>query len=304
MANREGSKHEPKSEAHARLGEELRALRKARDLSQRALAGTKFSDGHLANVENGLTTPSTDLLEHYVTKCGGTLTRLTALLDEVNESKERQRRARRGSGSQRIEQVIASCEEGGQPDPSALYRIVESDLRFTFNEHGAGTEVRLVLAIRAKVQGMNRYYTGFGYNGDHRPGVVTPESSFGCSVGDFHESQSGIVNGYFKLGQALSPDDPEPYRFSFVMKLNSQMRSTPPCIGQFKTDILRHVVQLQFTPPSLPVKAWWFDVGTAIEVDDDQPASQMFALDPNGYYYTAFVRPYAGRFYGIDYRWE
>lgn len=112
------------------------------------------------------------------------------------------------------------------------------------------------------------------------------------------------MNGYFKLDQELSPADPEPYTFSFRMKLNSPVRSVPPCVGQFKANALRHVVQLQFAAPALPVKVWWFDVDTAIEIDADPPTSQYFALDPTGFYYKEFIRPRAGRLYGIHYAWE
>jgi hypothetical protein len=59
------------SQSRAAFADVERRARKARGLSQRALASGEFSSGHLANVENGLVTPSTALLEHYAATCGG-----------------------------------------------------------------------------------------------------------------------------------------------------------------------------------------------------------------------------------------
>ena len=305
MPNHEGSKHEPKNPALQRLGLALRDLRKARGLSQRELAGERFSDGHLSQVENGLTTPSTVVLEHYAERCGGNYAHLELLLREALASKEQQRRERRNvRDPKRLEDALEAAERDELPDPSRLYSVVESNFRFLHDERGVGTEVRLVMDIRAKVAGMDRYYTGFGYNGDHRRGVVTPEPSFGCTLGEFTESDTGIVNGYFKLGHKLSPDDPEPYRLSFRMRLSSDVRAVPPCVGQFKTNARRHMVQLQFTPPTLPERVWWFDVPTVLEMEAAQPAANYFTSDPTGFYFKEFVSPIAGRLYGLDYRWE
>lgn len=303
MANHEGSRHEPKSEAHARLGVTLRELRKARGLSQRALANGEFSDGHLANVENGLTTPSTALLEHYVAHCGGDYGLLELMLADVLAHKEHQRRERRAS--ERGEPITqANGQLYDRPDPYRLYRLASIETHMTYDYHGIPTDFRAHLAMRAKVPGLNRYYFGIGCHGDYRRGVLELLPGEGCRVGEFHESEMGVHNGYFELDRELSPDDPAPYEFSFSAKYHTHKRVDQPLVSQPKTETARYVVQLQFTQPSLPAKVWWYDVATAVEVEDDQPEVQTLTNSPSGYYRHEFTRLVIGRVYGFGWRWE
>jgi hypothetical protein len=175
---------------------------------------------------------------------------------------------------------------------------------FTHDERGVGTEIRITLSIRARVYGLTRYYTGWGYNGSTQRGTVTPEAGMGCHLGKFEESDSGVINGYFLLDKVLTPEDLRPYDFSFRMMFHTDQRAIPPTVGQFKADASRHAVHIKFTPPALPVRVWWFDAATAVEVERNPAAHQVFPFSPDGYYFKEFIRPLAGRFYGIHYKWE
>ena len=303
MANREGSRHEPKSEAHARLGAQLRELRKARGLSQRALAAGVFSDSHLANVENGLVTPSTALLEHYIAKCGGDYSLLDLMLADVLAHREHQRRERRASErGEPIAQADGQLYE--RPDPYRLYRLASIETYTTYDYHGIPTDFRAHIAIRAKVPGLNRYYFGIGCHGDYRRGAMELLAGEGCHIGEFHESDKGVHNGYFELDRELSPEDAAPYEFSFAAKYHTHMRVDQPLVSQPKTETARYLVQVQFTPPSLPAKVWWYDVATAVEVEDDQPEDQTMPTSLSGYYRHEFTRLVIGRVYGFGWRWE
>lgn len=302
MPGKKGSQP-PKSELHRQLGEELRRLREAGGMTLRQFAAaiSYQSDGYLCTVENGRATPSLELVNAYVRECGGNATPLQVLLDDIHKADQGRRREQRGKGQDTAIRPEAFYDP---PDPGRLYHVVTSDIRFTMDERGAGTEVRISLAIKAKLLGVERYYTGWGYNGNTSRGVVEPQSGFGCRIGNFHESEVGAVNGYFLLDRAISPSDPEPYPFSFLMRLHTHEPAIPPTIGQFQADAIRHAVHLQFTPPALPARVWWFDVATALEVEDDPLQDHIFPHDPGGYYFKEFLYPKAGRLYGINWQWE
>lgn len=304
MANREGSRHEPKSEAHARLGAQLRELRKARGLSQRALASGAFSDSHLANVENGLVTPSPALLEHYIAKCGGDYGLLDLMLADVLAHKEHQRRERRAWERGEVTQGTNVHQVYDRPEPYRLYRLASIETLTVYDHHGIPTDFRAHVALRAKVPGLNRYYFGIGCHGDYRRGVMELLPGDGCRIGEFHESDKGVHNGYFELDEMLSPDDPQPYEFSFAAKYHTHMRVDQPLVSQPKTETARYLVQVQFTPPSLPAKVWWYDVATAVEIEDDQPDEQTFVANPSGYYRHEFRHLVIGRVYGFGWWWE
>lgn len=304
MANREGSKHPPKSDAHARLGQALRDLRKERGFSQRELAGERFSNGHLANVENGLATPSTELLEQYTDVCGGDYGLLELMLRDVLATTEHERRKRRASERGEEQLTTQATDMYDPPDPFRLYSIDSIESHVTYDGHGIPTELRIVLTIRAKVHGLNRYYFGMGCHGDYRRGVVTLESGFGCSIGSFTESDKGVHNGYFLLDRELSPDNQQAHTFSFRVIYHTHVRADWPIISQPKTDTARYVLAAQFTPPSLPKRVWWFDTATAVEAEDDPTDDQLYLQDTGGFYRKEFTRLTRGRVYGLNGEWE
>lgn len=304
MPNHEGSKHEPKNPALQRLGLALRDLRKARGLSQRELAGERFSDGHLSQVENGLTTPSTEVLEHYAERCGGNYAHLELLLREALASKEHQRRERRASEQGGPARLTNARDLYDRRDPFQLYSIALIESFVSYDSHGIPTELRLLLNLRAKAPGLDRYYFGMGCHGDYRRGVVSLESGPGCSIGHFDESDKGVHLGYFQLDHELSPDDPEPYAFSFRVNYHTHVRSDWPIISQPKTDTARYVLTAQFTSPSIPKRMWWFDVATAVEAEDDPTFEQVFPYDASGFYRHIFERLTIGRVYGFNGTWE
>jgi len=260
------------------------------------------SPGHIANIEGGHQAPSVELLNKWVRACGGQVGPPYTLLQRIHEQVEADKQAKRATG--KPAGVVTAHDFYDPPNPGELYYIVTSDMRFTLDERGFGKETRVTLSIRAKVSDVDRYFTAWSYNGNTERGVVRPTSGFGCKVGEFAESSIGAVDGYFLLDKVLHPDDPEPYEFSFRMQLSPNNRAVPPIIGQFRADTQRHAIAIQFAEPALPVKVWWFDVATSVEIEVDPPSSQVFPFDPGGYYYKEFMRPRAGRLYGIDYRWE
>jgi len=304
MSGARKKSREPKSELHEQLGNELRLLREARGLTQRRLAQLVGlnSGGHVSNIEGGHEAPSQESLAKWVQVCGGQIGPLYMMLQQIHEAVETKKQAQRAAN--KPAPLVTAQDFYEPPDPGALYYIVTSDMRFTLDERGFGKESRVALSIRAKVPGVDRFFTAWGYNGSTERGVVRPTSGFGCSVGEFSETDEGVIQGYFKLDRILDPSDPQPYEFSFRMVFNPTTRAVPPSTAQFRSDTQRHSVAIQFTPPALPVEVWWFDVATAVEVELDPPPERVFPDDPGGYYYKEFVRPRVGRLYGIDYRWE
>ncbi|HEV2638163.1 MAG TPA: helix-turn-helix transcriptional regulator [Actinocrinis sp.] len=304
MANREGSKHPPKSETLQRLGVALREVRKARGLSQRELAGDQYSGGHLSQVENGLVVPSTALLEHYASACGGNYAYLELMLREVLATSEHRRRERRASERGEVLYVPNAHDLYEEHDPFRLYSIASIESFISYDRHGIPTELRLLLSIRAKAYGLDRYYFGMGCHGDYRRGVVSLEGGPGCTIGHFDESDKGVHLGYFQLDRELSPSDSEPYSFSFHVDYRTHVRSDWPIMSQPRTDTARYVLTTQFTPPSIPKRVWWFDTATAVETEDDPRDDQIFRRDDSGFYRHVYERLTIGRMYGFNGEWE
>jgi transcriptional regulator with XRE-family HTH domain len=268
----------PKSELHAQLGAELRMLRRARGLSQRKLAPLVGLEswGHVSNIEHGYVGTSEQVVIRWAEECDAQPGQLLIMLEQIHAA-ERSSEEKRLSGRPSATYELRAEHFYDPPDPARLYAIDTSDMYFTHDERGVGTEVRITLSIRARKPGLNRYYTGWGYNGSTTRGIVTPDAGMGCRVGHFDESDTGVINGYFLLDKVLDPED-APYSFSFRMLFHSDQRAIPPTIGQFKADASRHAVHIKFTPPALPVKVWWFDVPTAVEVERDPAEHQSIPV--------------------------
>lgn len=172
-----------------------------------------------------------------------------------------------------------------------------------YDHRGVPDEFRTVIKIKAKVPDLDRYYFGYGCHGDNRRGVVTLEPGFGCQLGEFRESNLGVHDGYFLLDKELSPDDAEPYTFSFRAQYHTdRVWADKPIISQPKTETRLKIMHLQFTPPALPSKVWWYDVATAVEIANDQPESHVLPYDPGGYYYHELHQLVIGRVYGMDWK--
>ena len=249
-------------------------------------------------------TPSTQLLGHYASVCGGDYAYLELMLREVLAAGERQRRTQRAweRGEPAPQNDAHSLYDS--PEPFRLYSIDVIESHTTYDGHGIPTELRLILTIRAKVEGLDRYYFGIGCHGDYRRGAVSLEAGFGCSIGEFTESDKGVHNGYFQLDRELSPEDAEPFTFLIRVVYHTHVRADWPIISQPKTDTVRYVLSAQFTAPSLPKRVWWFDAATAVEAENDPADKQVLPRTSSGFYRHVFTSLALWRTYGLNGEWE
>jgi hypothetical protein len=130
-----------------------------------------------------------------------------------------------------------------------------------------------------------------------------PVAGFGCSVRTYDESRRGVVSGHLQLDRPLSPSDPEPFAFSYLIKYNMERRADWPILIMARDNIARIAGHVQFTPPALPVKVWWLDVADSLDIGLDQPEANTLPIDSAGYYVKDRDDAPGHRYYGLDWQW-
>jgi transcriptional regulator with XRE-family HTH domain len=297
----------PISETHRKLGEALRQLRLNSGLTQSRVAEGVYHHSYLSSVENGCAIPSIKVIDLYIARCGGTdgqRKNLANLLDDIRNATYETKFARHAAEKGIDSATLKAIERRDLLEPEDLYTLDMIEMHVSCNDRRLPQEVRSLVKIRAKVEGADRYYFRASYNEDLRPGVLTPVPGSGCSMGAYTESKRGVLNGYFRLDRQLSPNDPEPYVFSHRMLYNTERRVEWPILITPKTDMDRIAIHVQFTPPAVPNRVWWFDLTDAWDVWLDQPDSNALPVDSGGYYFRDWSNPLSNRSYGMLAEWE
>lgn len=289
------------SAGHAALGAELKRTRIAAGRTLRSLS--KYSSGHLSNVEGGSVTPSRELVRYYIEELRGDPSLLMGLynsaVDQREQHKRRQRAERRGENAEEHQNTLEDIADG--------YKITTKESAFRLHSSGAINEVRYFYSIRARRPGVKFFHAAHTYTAERRRGIFTVEPATGCRLHQVIESATGAIRVLLELDQELHEDSAEPYQLSYLLKLNTKVVSVP-VLGYTNSNFLpRYSLRVHFDDASSPVKVWWFQtrsVQAELPGDYEPDPSRIMPHDPYGYYSHEFLALERGTNCGIAWVWR
>ena len=303
MADQPSHRRPRPGTARARLGAELRRIRRVAGQSQRDIHGPTGS-GHASNVERGHTQPSWDFIEKYLAH-GGDPQHVRSLYElSRTESEHRKTEQRRGSQPGSFQAPPAPQEVGdlSAQDIRRHYVIETRKERYTFNSGGIATSVWCESAIRAISPGAVLFCVTHSYDADQRPGVLRIAAEKGCTLERVDTYPTGSLRAFLRLDRGLYPDDPQPYSCSYRVFVVTSVRARPILLSHPGPGTRRFTLDAQFAEPLLPRRLWWFAV--------DNELSAMIPGDgydiptnPDGHYRRSFEVLVQGWCYGLAWQW-
>jgi len=291
-----GSKSAPKSDAHAKLGEELRSIRGVAGKTNREIEhedGQHYSSGHIANVENGLVAPSRELVKAY-SRLGGDLAYLLVLLDNIHRSVDE------------ATKKVTSLDEALQNPASDLtllrrgYRMEAYENYHSFGADRVPTESIVSIQVRTLSPRARYFGYRFWYENDPRPGVSVPTAGAGCELTKVTESSTGVIDVVidFRAGRINS----EPiYEFTIHTHFNTTVPPSPDLKMGFNTLMPRCTCRLQFDSRAQPESVWW--VRGTHHIQNQPEPSHYLPRSPVGYYIKAFLN-LREEYCGLEWRWS
>ena len=293
----ESAAREPISNAHRRLGKELKQARERANLTLRDLGD--YSSGHLSNVEHGYVMPSAELLEYYSTKAACNRARLSTLHEAAMVAGAR----RRGSGGRRgvpIPQTVpATCR-----DPALIrnqYSLEHDEHTYFLDRHGVTRRVSRRLAMRARAKGVTLMHVAqLLAEGESQHVQISPRE--GCLVAEMARTGSRLIEAYLLFGSA-DPTDRKPQYISYDMQIAGAL--SPSCrIDHQAMERGQHLtMRVLFEPRRYPKTVWWFEGGSYLATFRDADESNILPEDPDGAYTRDFDSPIRGWFYGLSWHW-
>lgn len=289
--------------ARRRLGAELRRIRAAAGKTQRDIHGPTGS-GHASNVENGHTQPSWDFIEKYL-PYGGDARHLRSLYELARaESDDHKTEQRRGSLPSSFSPQPAPQETAGLgfADVRRHYIVQEREERYTFDADGVVSSLVCISKLRATSPAVVLFCSAHSYDADQRPDLMTIGARTGCAVEHVDRHPTGSVRAYFRLDHPLDPDDAEPYECSFVVTINSVVRTRPILLAHPGPGTKSYTLQARFTAPSMPQRLWWFATENELSAIMPSDGYELVAASA-GCYRKTFDAIVPGWCYGFAWQW-
>src|SRR5260370_30065428 len=299
----------PISDAHQRLGDPLRRIREQTQVSTRKVpqaSGRYYSGGHISQVENGAVPPSPELVDAYANMAaqGTDRAELRWLYRQMVDASKQAGLRRRGTAAKPASagppQQLAQISD--RRDVQQHYVVVDYDAHYAFDLGGVIREVTCAVTLRAKSPRVRYYYSGFTYPTDIRPGVLTIEALSGCVVADTQESTSGAVAAYLQLDRDLSPEDLQPWRLRFRVRVASDARSAPHLRYFADEGNEQLTLRADFSAESAPLLLRWFSARDLIDAEHPVPGHDLTRQDFGGYIHR-FEHLVPGWCYGFAWVW-
>ncbi|MUL42076.1 helix-turn-helix transcriptional regulator [Streptomonospora sp. PA3] len=281
----------PVSEEHRRLGGILREARIEAGATTRDVA--LYSSGHISNVENGHTMPSTELVYYYVTEFGCDEHLARRALDQARKVTEERRRTQRLNQRQQNRHSVPFTVT---PDASADtirqgYEVRETEAYYHIDGRGVITEVDVIRSVVPLYPGVSLVSAAYNYHRDTGTGVLTIEPGIGCSVAAVRETGFGYLSAVLQLDRELDPREGEPFSFSYRVLVRSSIPARPMLRYRARPGSRRYALRVRFTPPALPKAAWWFRERDVFETEGAAPlkSDHLFPSNSNGFYFRDFL---------------
>jgi hypothetical protein len=296
------SGRQPITEAHVRLGSELRRVRDAARVNTRSIPS--FSPGHISNVENGYVAPSEALVETYVRLFGGDAT-IYALYEQMRHAAARrsqQQRLARRSQLNTAPRPPRSLEDvTSQEDITKHYVTEAHEAHFLFSEFGSILQMRVRVWLRARTPEVRLYYAGAYYDAERGRGILQAEALEGASFIDQEEDSVGAIRVFFELNRTLDPDDTRPHFVSYVVHVNSNKRAQPQLVYYARHGMVRLNLRATFNAAMHPQQLWTFGAPNMVNIRH-RPEDELRPDDDLDFNYE-FSPTIPGWCYGFSWLW-
>jgi transcriptional regulator with XRE-family HTH domain len=285
----------PLTNAHTKLGDELRALRQNAGRTLRDLSS--YTPGHLSNVENGYVTASKELVEYYTRELNGHRAKLQALYEAVLVAADRRR------SNMRLKQA-ATYVAGDQFNRSSAadlrqrYYFDLSEITYVFDSQRALRQVKQRCLVRAREEVVDLVHFAHFYRSDPRVGVLAISSVENCVVDSVTESRRGAVELLVRpLRPLIRGEDAVEIACNF--KITSQKVAEPMLAYEIGARHGHLTVRAIFHPMALPQEIWYFEERNAAFIHRDPSPRDLLPVDDGAVYEKHFQRPVRGWWYGL-----
>jgi len=284
----------PLTNAHAKLGEELRALRHNAGRTLRDL--DRYTPGHLSNVENGYVTASKELVGYYARQLNGNHAKLQALYEAVLVASDRRRSAMRNRQAATY-LVGDQFDRHSAADIRQRYYIDLSEITYLYNGRGLH-QVKQRCLVRAREDAVDVVHFAHFYRPDPRPGVFTLESTENCIPQVLTESRRGAVE------LLLRPDPPlvrgqDPVELAYSLTVDSDRPADPMLAYEVGARHGHLTVRAMFSHASAPAEIWYFEERNEAFIHRDPPLGNLLSIDSGAACEKHFPRPVRGWWYGL-----
>jgi transcriptional regulator with XRE-family HTH domain len=298
MAKRRSTSRLPLNDAYARLGAELRRIREATGKTTYQVPkrnGEFYKSGHVSNVEGGFTAPSEEFIRAYV-GFGGRYDDLMTLLERAKRLSQPGPQASDAFDEQFLDP---------RTDPYTLRRgyavDMQEDLSY-LNDNGVPTKNLYKVSIRPLVATAKYFLFRYGHEGDRRRGVAGVQAGTGCTVALLDEDEDGTIFVLLEFDQTKA-DELGRCHFFWAILVDSTVPSKPFYDTHTKSHMGHIVKQIQFEPPALPEKIWWYrgadPFGNRLKPSPDQ----LLELNPINFYFHEFFNV-ESEACGLSWRWS
>lgn len=293
IANRTG--RPPLTNAHAKLGEELRALRQNAGLTLRDL--DRYTPGHLSNVENGYVTSSKELVGYYARQLNGNHVKLQALYEAVLVASDRRRSAMRNrQGATYL--VGDQFDRHSAADIRQRYYIDLSEITYLYNGRRVLRQVRQRCLVRAREDVVELVHFAHFYRPDPRPGVLAVGSTENCAVHTLTESRTGSVEILLRPSAPLVRGQ-EAVELAYSVDVESRRPAEPMLCYEVGARHGHLTVRAMFAQSSAPAEIWYFEERNEAFVHRDPPPENVLSIDSGAACEKHFPRPVRGWWYGL-----
>lgn len=283
------------SEAHARLGAELRRIREQAHTTTRDLGN--YSSGHISNVESGYVTPSKDLITLYA-RLGGDLPRLLTMLGDARDEGSKKRHPATEAGDALVSRLL-------NPDADMMelrqgFRIESYENSVLYGPDRIPQTVILTARIRPTVDQARYFAYRCTYEDDPRRGAMTVDTVAGCQLIRVHESDRGILDIVTDFRENSVRTEDGAYEVTLQSRVHSDRVVSPQLLLGFISPLPRCVATVKFDERSAPAKIWWMR-STVPYVNEPEP-HQVFEPNPAQHYSREFL-DLKNEYCGVIWEW-
>lgn len=285
----------PLTNAHAKLGEELRALRQNAGRTLRDLDG--YTPGHLSNVENGYVTSSKELVEYYASELNGNPVKLHALYEAVLVASNRRRSGMRNKRA-------ATYLVGDQFDrPSAAdirqrYYIELSEITYVYSGNHVLRQVKQRCLVRAREEVVDVVHFAHFYRPDPRPGVLVLATTENCAPHSLIESRRGAIELLMRPSIPLVRGR-ETVELAYSLNVESDQAADPTLVYEIGARHGHLTVRSMFSRAAAPKAVWYFEERNEAFIHRDPSPESLLPIDSEASYEKHFPRPVRGWWYGL-----
>jgi hypothetical protein len=220
----------------------------------------------------------------------------------MKDGSELRRRQHRSKSKEVIEQPRVITADSPKADIYATYRLVQREESYRIDEQGVVEELTAIITVVPTQACEPLYLAEYTYPTDRQRGVMTVATGMGCRLIRQAESERGLLTFILNLDESIVAADSS-RTFSYKVRVNSTQPMEPTLWYHDLRERSLSGLRVQFTPPKLPRKIWWFRGPGMTATITDPDAYQILPLNPAGFYFFDF-RDLHDEISGLAWAWE